>query len=156
MAKIAPNKPRKGAAAARVTIGWGKFSVRVNGKFETVEGTSRIQKGLFDKLGIKSAATQKARVTVEKDKKGRERLKGVSRVIGSRYIEVNLGEWTETKSTGGKLVRRAVWYRVRVPSYVSLAAAYKVLKTGGKVEAVRWPNGIVFNVDETPALNPAT
>lgn len=146
MAKIAANKPRKGEAASRVAISWGKYDIKVNGKAATVEGISRIQKGLFDRLGL-AAAKAKPKVTVGKDKKGRQRLEGASTVIGSRFVEVSLGEWTETK-VNGKTIRRTVWYRVRLPAYVSLASAYKVLKKGGKVDAIRWPNGKKYVVEE--------
>lgn len=155
MAKIVAQKPRSGAAAQRVTISWGKFDVSINGKVVNVDGVSRIQKGLYDKLGLKNAAAKTPRVRVVKDKKGRSRLQGVSRVIGSRFFLATLGEWTETKRPGNKVVRREVWYRIRVPHFVSLAGAYDVLKTSSKIKAIKWPNGEPMYIDEQAALPPA-
>jgi hypothetical protein len=57
---------------------------------------------------------------------------------------VCLGEWTETK-VKGKTVKRDVWYRVRVPAYVSVANAFAQLRKGGKVQKMRWPNGRVYD-----------
>ena len=144
MAKIAANKPRKGAAAVRVAVSWGKYQVKIDGVTKTIEGVSRIQQGLYTKLGLQAAKVT-ATVKVSRDKKGRKRLNAPSTAIGAKYIEVSLGEWTETK-VKGKTVKRDVWYRVRVPSYVSVANAFAQLRKGGKVQKMRWPNGKVYDL----------
>jgi hypothetical protein len=143
MAKIAANKPRKGAAAVRIAVSWGKYQIKIGGVMKTVEGVSRIQQGLYTKLGLQAAKVT-ATVKVGRDKKGRKRLEAPSTAIGSKYIEVCLGEWTETK-VKGKTVKRDVWYRVRVPAYVSVANAFAQLRKGGKVQKMRWPNGRVYD-----------
>lgn len=147
MGKIQPNKPRKGAAAQRISVSWGKYQIKVNGVVTTVEGISRVQKGVYQKLGLQ-ATTNKVEAKVGRDKKGRKRLIAPSSAIGSRFIEVSVGEWTET-TVRGKKIKRDVWYRVRLPSFVSAANAFAQLRKGGKVTKMRWPNGTIRYFDSS-------
>lgn len=137
------NKPRKGTQAERVPISWGNYKIKVNGKLQTVEGISRVQRGLFTKLGL-SKATSKTTVKTVNDKKGRRILKAPSQAIGSVFILVSFGEYTTTK-VNGRTTKREVWYRVRLPHFVSAASASIVLRRAGKVKKMKWPNGRVYD-----------
>jgi hypothetical protein len=137
------NKPRKGVDAERVPISWGKFKVKINGKQTTVDATSRIQRGLFTKLGLPQSTT-KGSVKVVKDKRGVRILKAPSQAIGSKVLKVSFNEYTTTK-VQGKTVKREVWYNLRLPVYVSAASASILLRKAGKVKKIKWENGRVFD-----------
>ncbi len=137
------NKPRKGLAAERIPVSWGKFKVKINGKLTTVEASSRVQRGLFDKLGLPKS-TAKDSVKVVKNKRGVRILKAPSQAIGRRVLKVSFGE-SKTTKVNGKSIKREVWYDLRLPTYVSAASASILLRKAGKVKKIKWPNGRTFD-----------
>lgn len=141
--KLVENKPRKGAAAQRIPVSWGNFERKVNGKIEKFEAISRVQRGLFEKLGL-PRSTKKETVRTAKDRRGRRILKAPGRSIGSKYVEVSFGEYTRTKRYG-KDILREVWYRLRLPAAVSAASASILLRKAGKVKKMKWPNGRIYD-----------
>jgi hypothetical protein len=116
---------------ARITVSWGSVKVKQAGKTVTKTVYSTIPSTIATKFGLKAAKT--TAMTVGKDKKGRQILKGGRPTQGSKYLLASVGEKNK------KGVEK--FQRIRLPGAMSLAKAAAVLKAGGKVTNIKYPNG---------------